>query len=230
MAGDRGAVHRRPRRAEEHEHDDQAEHDGEDLVLQGAPHCGLDSGEQGGQGGAADEEGGDAEGLALEAGLDPAGVRPGPAEHGPLGGPVRAVDLPPLVELADAVDHRVLVVLDQEADDLLRRPLRHRLQRTEAGHGRRPDPVAIEHLQGAHGHAVRLEEPVGSPERFAIRHLVDDVLLGLAADTDLLEQLPPRLGIVLPQHPQRRQPFGQLVEDEVALLVLGGPPGSPVRA
>ena len=181
----------------------------------------LHGGEGAREGRTAEEEGRDADGVAPVARLDPGCVVAGPPEQPPVLALPVAVGLAALVELSDPVDDGVLVVLDDEPGHLLRRPLRRRCEGAETGDGHLPDPVAVEHLQGAHRQPVGLLEPVRAPEGFAVGHLADDVLFGLAADADLLEHPSPHVGVVLAQDAERGQAFRQLVEDEV-VVVLGG--------
>ena len=107
---------------------------------------------------AAEQEGGEPERLALEARLDLHGVDAGPAQHHVLGAAPHAVGLAPLVELADAVDDRVLVAPHDEPRDLLRDPLGHRLERAELGQLGVAGAVAVEHLE-------RRASPCGAPPR-----------------------------------------------------------------
>ena len=92
--------------------------------------------------------------------------------------------------------------------------------------------VAVEHLDGAHHHAVGLLEAVGMLERANGSHLRDHLLLDDTLAADLLEKGTFLLVGVGAQHAQRidliEQQLGDLRE-RCAITVGGGVLGHDVR-
>ena len=100
--------------------------------------------------------------------------------------------------------------------DLLHRPLGHRLERAHPGHLGVAGPVAVEHLEAAHRQPMRLREAVGPPQRRRLRHAGRRCPARPCPCPPICSSsLPGLLGVGGPQHPQRVDAVGQVVEREL---------------
>ena len=131
------------------------------------------------------------------------------------------VGLAALVQLAQPGDQAVLVPLARSIwSSVARRISAIGVSGPSRGIFGGAYTVAVEHLQRAHRHTVRLLESIRAPQRANLGELFDDVLLWLAPPGDLLEDRSFLLGRVCAQDAQCVDPVEQQIVEPLFDVVI----------